>query len=87
MKNKFLMGILVMAFAFILAFGVVPVTNVFAKTNYVTIEGIGNSISGVSLYGSVHIVEILVLISCVASFYTVFRWLSDERKRFAGEEE
>ena len=87
MKNKFVMGILVLVFAVVLAIGVIPMTNVFAKTNYVTVEGIGNSVSGISLYGSAHIVEILVLISCAATFYTVFRWLNNERKRFASGEE
>jgi len=87
MKNKFILGIWAFVVAVVLAFGAVPITNVFAKTENVTIGSIGSELSTIGLYGSSNVVLLLVGISCVTTFCAAFLWLSYERKRFAEGED
>ncbi len=87
MKNKFILGIWAFVAAVVLAFGLVPIANVFAKEEYVTIGSIGSELNGIGLYGNGNVAVLLVGISCIATFCAVFLWLSYERKRFAEGED
>lgn len=87
MKNRFMVRVLSLLAAFVLACVCVPKDKVFATNEYVIIEDEEIPLNNMENEENGNIAVILAGMSCVLTIGAAFIWLRSEKKRVVEEEE